>query len=79
MQTLTVGELKATFSKVLKKVESGESIAISYGTKREKVAVIVPYSDHVPAPERKLGLLEGRAECIIHDDFETTDGEMLAS
>ncbi len=79
MQTLTVGELKASFSEVLEKVKGGERIAISYGKKREKVAVIVPYSDHVPAPGRNLGILEGRAECIIHDDFEITDSEMLTS
>lgn len=79
MQTLTVGELKASFSEVLEKVKSGQRIAISFGKKREKVAVIGPYSDYVSTPERSLGLLQGRAECIIHDDFEITEKEMLAS
>ncbi len=79
MQTLTVGELKASFSEVLEKVKSGQRIAISFGKKREKVAVIGPYSDYVSTPERSLGLLEGRAGCIIHDDFEITEKEMLAS
>ncbi|MCD4787226.1 MAG: type II toxin-antitoxin system Phd/YefM family antitoxin [Desulfobacterales bacterium] len=44
MQTLTIGELKTSFSEVLKKIRSGQKIVISYGRKREKVAVIVPYS-----------------------------------
>ena len=79
MQTLTVGELKTNFSEVLKKIKSGQKIGISYGKKREKVAVIVPYSDYVSTPERSLGLLKDRAQCIIHDDFEITEKEMLAS
>jgi prevent-host-death family protein len=79
MQTLTIGELKTNFSEVLKKVKSGQKIGISYGKKREKVAVIVPYSDYVSTPERTLGLLKDQARCIIHDDFEITEKEMLAS
>ncbi len=79
MQTLTIGELKTGFSEVLKKIRSGEEIVISYGKKREKVAVLVPYSTYASTPERSLGLLKNRAECIIHDDFEISEEEMLAS
>ena len=79
MQTLTIGELKTGFSEVLKKIRSGEEIVISYGKKREKVAVLIPYSTYASTPERSLGLLKNRAECIIHDDFEISEEEMLAS
>ena len=79
MQTLTVGELKTSFSEVLERIRSGQKFAISYGKKREKVAVIVPYSDYVSAPERTLGLLKDRAGCTIHEDFEITEKEMLSS
>ncbi len=79
MQTLTIGELKTSFSEVLKKIRSGEEIVISYGKKREKVAVLIPYSTYASTPERSLGLLKNRAECIIHDDFEISEEEMLAS
>ena len=79
MQTLTIGELKANFSEVLKTLKTGREIVISYGKKREKVAVIVPYSAYASKPERSLGLLKGRAGCIIHDDFEINEKEMLAS
>jgi len=78
MQTLTIGELKASFSEVLKKIRNGQKIVVSYGKKREKVAVIVPYSDYASKSERCLGLLKDRAGCIIHDDFEMSDKEMLA-
>ena len=79
MQTLTIGELKTGFSEVLKRIRSGEEIVISYGKKREKVAVLVPYSAYASTPERTLGLLKNRAGCIIHDDFEISEKEMLAS
>jgi prevent-host-death family protein len=79
MQTLTIGELKTDFSEVLKKVRSGQKIVISYGKKREKVAVIVPYSDYEAMPERSLGLLKDRAECIIHDDFKISGKELLGA
>jgi len=79
MQTLTIGELKTGFSEVLKKIRSGEEFVISYGKKREKVAVLVPYSTYASIPERSLGLLKNRAGCIIHDDFEINEEEMLAS
>ena len=79
MQTLTIGELKTGFSEILKKIRSGEEIVISYGKKREKVAVLVPYSAYASTPERSLGLLKDRAGCIIHGDFEISEEEMLTS
>ena len=78
MQTLTIGELKTNFSEVLKKVRNGQKVVVSYGKKREKVAVIIPYSADISAPERNLGLLKDRAGCIIHNGFEISEKEMLA-
>ncbi len=79
METFTIGELKTNFSEVLKKLRSGQEIVISYGKKREKVAVIVPYSAYASTAERSVGLLKDRAECIIHDDFEMSEEEILVS
>jgi len=79
METLTIGELKTNFSEVLRKIRSGQEIVISYGKKREKLAVIIPYSAYACKSERKLGLLKDRAECIIHDDFEMNETELLRS
>ena len=42
------------------------------------VGVTLEKSD-ISTPERSLGLLEDRAGCIIHDDFEISEKEMLAS
>lgn len=79
MQTLNIGELKSRFSEVLEKIKKGQEIIITYGKKREKVAVIVPYSAYVSRPERSLGLLKDRAKCTIHEDFAISDEEMLLS
>lgn len=78
MQTFTTGELKGRFSEVLKKVRSGQEIIISYGKKKEKIAVIVPYSDYFSKLERNLGLLKDRAQCIIHEDFSIKDLDFKA-
>ncbi len=46
MKTITVGELKARFSEILKLVETEkEEIIIEYGKKRKKIAKIVPYEE----------------------------------
>jgi antitoxin (DNA-binding transcriptional repressor) of toxin-antitoxin stability system len=80
MKTMTVGELKAQFSEVLgQMIKSGEPVAISYGKKKEKIAAIVPYSQIRPKTERPLGMMRGRARCVIHDDFALSDSEMLGA
>ena len=79
MKTLTIGELKAHFSEVLEYVKQGETVVISYGRKKEKVAALIPYRQLAPAKPRSLGLLEGRAQCHILDDFSVSDEELLES
>ncbi len=76
---MTVGELKAQFSEVLGKIiKNGEPVEISYGKKKEMVAAIIPYSQLKPQSERSLGLMRGRARCVIHDDFVLSDEEVLS-
>jgi len=77
---MTVGELKAQFSEVLgQMVKNGEPVAISFGKKKQKIAAIIPYSQLKPQTERALGLMKGRARCVIHDDFALDDEEMLGA
>jgi prevent-host-death family protein len=79
MQEVTVGELKANFSELLDKVVGGEEITISFGKKRKRVAVLIPYDHYSRKSERKLGLLKGRGRCVIRKDFKLTDEELLLS
>ena len=79
MQTISVGELKARFSEILDRVVQGEEIIISYGKKRQKVAVLLPYTRYHNRQHRKLGPLKNRAACVIHGAFKMTDEDMLKS
>ena len=79
METLKVGELKSKFSRVLQRIQAGEEIIISFGKSDKKIAVIVPYDKYMSHSPRPLGLLKGKAECTIKDDFQITDEEFLGS
>jgi antitoxin (DNA-binding transcriptional repressor) of toxin-antitoxin stability system len=79
LQTFSIGELKARFSEVIAQMRNGEEIVISYGKKKEKIAVLVPYDSYSGKPKRKLGLLKGRGRYVIHEDFKMSDEEMLIS
>lgn len=79
MRTLTIGELKTHFSEVLEQVKRGETVVISYGRKKEKVAVLIPYQQLGSAKPRPLGLLEGHAQCHILNNFSLSDEELLES
>lgn len=78
MNQLTVGEFKSKFSEVLQKVLSGESVGITYGKKKKRVAAIIPYQKLLKN-KIKLGSLKGKASFKIHSDFKMTEEEFLNS
>lgn len=79
METLQLGEFKAHFSEVIEKIKKGEEIGISFGTKEEMIAVIVPYKKYTEKPVRKLGILENKASFKIKKGFKLSDDEFLNS
>ncbi len=79
MYQLTVGQFKSKFSQVLEKVLKGESIGITYGKTKKKVAALVPYTTYIKQTKFKLGILEGKASFKISNDFKMTDEEFLSS
>lgn len=78
MNLLTVGQFKSKFSEVLGKVLQGESIGVTYGKSKKKVAALIPYKK-IKSQKIKLGMLKGKAFLRIHDDFKMTDEEFLKS
>lgn len=78
MQTMTVGHFKAHFSEVLELVQHGEDVVISYGKKKDKIAVLVPYERYEGKPQRVLGLLADKASFSITPDFKVSDDELLS-
>ncbi|SMP44881.1 type II toxin-antitoxin system Phd/YefM family antitoxin [Desulfonatronum lacustre] len=79
MKSMAVGELKTHFSEVIKAVQQGEEIVISYGKKREHLAVIIPYSKYKKKNRIELGTLRGKASYTIKDDFAMTSEELCGS
>ncbi len=76
MKTLPVGEFKTHFSEVIDDVRAGEEIIITYGKKREQVAVVIPYTSYKKRNQIRLGLLKDK-NYKINDDFEMTEEELL--
>ena len=58
MKSITVGELKANFSEILKLVQTKkEEIIIEYGRNRKKIAKIVPFEEEKSFnPEKFFGI-----------------------
>lgn len=79
MYQLTVGQFKAKFSEILSKVLQGESVGITYGKNKKKVAALVPYNKLPKEKRIKFGSLEGKASYKISRDFKMTDEEFLKS
>ena len=73
MKTLQVGEFKSHFSEVIEHIKKGEEVVISFGKKKEKIAVLVPYSKYMKKVSRKIGLLEKNASFTISSDFKVSD------
>ncbi len=76
MKTMSVGEFKANFSEVLKKVLAGEEIGILYGKRKEIVAKLVPKTAGKKV-RRKIGILEGKGKVKFSTDFKMTEEEFL--
>ena len=76
MKSLSVAEIKTHLSAILKDVEKGDKIAITFGRKKRTIAVIVPYNEYKQNSERKLGSLKGKMEAVFTDDFSITDEEL---
>jgi prevent-host-death family protein len=79
MKTLQVAEAKTHFSAVLKDVEAGNEVAISYGKKKETIAVIIPYKTWKKTKKRELGTLKGKGSVQFSKDWYMTDEELIHS
>jgi len=79
MKNLQVGEFKSKFSKVIEDIRNVEEITISFGKKKEKIAVLIPYSKYKKKSQRKLGILENKASFKLDKDFKISDDELLGS
>jgi len=79
MRVLQSAEAKTHFSSILKDIEAGNEIAITYGRKKQTVAVIIPYDHWKKAKKRQLGTLKNRAKVNFSKDFPMSDDELINS
>jgi len=79
MKTLPVAEVRTHFSSLLKEVASGNEIGITFGRKKEPIAVIVPIEEYKKIKAKRLGTLEGKVKLEFKGDWSITDEEFLNS
>ncbi len=79
MKTVPVAEVRSNLSALLREVESGNEIGISFGSKRQTIAVIVPIAEYKRIKERKIGSLAGKVTVEFRDDWKMSDEEFLNS
>jgi len=77
MKTLQSAKAKTHFSAILKDVEAGNEVAITYGKKNQTIAVIIPYEKWKKKQKRQLGTLEGKMSVKFANDFAMTDEELI--
>ena len=77
MKTLQSAKAKTHFSSVLKDVEAGNEITITYGRMKQAIAVIIPYEKWKKSQKRQLGTLEGKITVKFASDFAMTDEELI--
>ena len=79
MRVLQSAEAKTHFSSILKDVEAGNEVVITYGRKKQTVAVIIPYNQWKKTKKRQLGTLTDRAKVYFSNNFSISDEELINS
>ena len=79
MDTFSATEVRNKLLSLLKEVESGKEIGITFGRKKQIIAVIVPIDKYKKIKTRKLGTLEGEAKIYFRENWEITEEELLNS
>ena len=59
-------------------LHTGQDVLITDEKNLEKLAVITPYGKYRRQGTRKIGILKGKAEMTIKQDFQISDQELLS-
>ncbi|MCK5520413.1 MAG: type II toxin-antitoxin system Phd/YefM family antitoxin [Candidatus Marinimicrobia bacterium] len=79
MKTYPIAEIRNRFSSLINEVREGADIGISYGRKKEPIAVIVPLAEYNKMKKRQLGTLETNEKPKFSNDWSLSDEELLKS
>ena len=77
MNTLYLEEMPFNLSDLINTLKNGDSIELLQKNNSTPIALIVPFSQK-STKKRKLGLLEGKGEIIIKEDFKITEEEFIS-
>ncbi len=81
MKELTIGKLKAGFSRIIDDVLEGEKYTILFGKNKQKVAMIIPYpgirKKNVNDLQKKRILGRDKDKIIIKSDFDELPQDVL--
>ena len=79
MIIMPVGEFKSHFSEVLKQVEKGNEIVISYGRNRRNIAALLPFAKYKRnrGRGRHIGILQKTARFSIQEPFAMSEKEFM--
>ena len=72
---MSVGEFKTNFSEVIKLVEKGVEVIVTYGKNKNTIGRFIPESK----PKKKIGILDGKAKAIFKDGFKMTEEEFIGA
>ena len=78
MKTLQITDTKTNFSSILKEVENGNEVAISYAGNNQTIAVIISYEKWKKNQKRQLGTLEDKMSVEFANDFSITNEELIS-
>jgi hypothetical protein len=78
MKTLSVGDFKAHFSDVIKLIQKGEIIAVTFGKSKK----VIGYFGANPGKQekkkrRKLGILQDKIEYQFNEGWYMSDEELI--
>lgn len=79
MNILPVAEVRKQFSLILREVESGKEIGVSFGKNKKIIAVIISIDEYKKINTRKLGTLRDKETVEFAGDRELSDEELLRS
>ena len=77
MKVISAGEFKSKMTFYIKKVMKGEEFVVSYRGKNNTVFKVSPVVKEEKPKKRELGILEGKATVVFHDDWQMSDEELL--
>jgi PHD/YefM family antitoxin component YafN of YafNO toxin-antitoxin module len=77
MKSISLSEAEVNFNTIIGDIVSGNELAITHGTNKDVIAVIVPFETWRRTKKRQLGSLRNRGKVIFEKDFYMSEEEFI--